>query len=183
MIIKKTKYVLILIFVLSIAVTLFFIAADRKNKKVFSIDYLKRGVSVKIDNAYMVQDKGNKKEWEFSTDSAEVNRIDDITSLTNVKMNIYPEKNDPFNIYAETGKVKNKERDLEMSGNVTINNKYYTLSTQTLHWHSSKKEIKTDGFVRVKGEKITISGVGLVIDLPNKTLEIKDKVNAVFEIN
>lgn len=135
---------------------------------------------VKIEGIYLLEKVGNRKDLELHADSAVIYQGQDLIYLRNLQASFYPESGQLMRLKADSGKVDNLTKDMEISGNVKVmRGDGISMMTETLHWDNSKREIRTQDPVRVHGDRLEVTGRGLVSKVDGDSLELKGPVKAL----
>ncbi|MFQ5894980.1 MAG: LPS export ABC transporter periplasmic protein LptC [Nitrospinota bacterium] len=138
---------------------------------------------VEVRGVHVVEDRRGRKEWELWADRARVYRRRGVTVFEKVRLRIFPrdEERKPLLVRGEEGVLHNESRDVEVRGDVVVvSDEGYTLSTQSLRWRAAKKEFSTEDPVTVEGEKLRITGHGMVAHSESQQVRLGGRVRATF---
>ena len=75
---------------------------------------------VTIKNAYLVEEKQGKKNWELTADTMQVDAVQQINNLTGVKGKLFLENGNIVNISSDKGALHLKSKDVQLTGNVVV---------------------------------------------------------------
>lgn len=75
---------------------------------------------VTIKNAYLVEDKQGKKNWELTAETMEVDAVKQENNLTGVKGKLFLENGSIVNLSADKGVLYLKNKDVQLMGNVLV---------------------------------------------------------------
>ena len=84
---------------------------------------MESGIDVEIEN-FKLESKGEKgKSWELKADLAQVDQKKDLTHLTNIELWMATEDDQGFHITADSGTIKNGNKDFDFEGHVKLTGK------------------------------------------------------------
>jgi LPS export ABC transporter protein LptC len=134
---------------------------------------------VKLENViYTTVNEDNIKEWELNADSARYFEDRELLFLEEVEVTLYSDDK-IYHLTGNEGRFNTKTRDIEVKGQVKVVMPDSTeLHTETLNYDHQKKLMTSKNKVLIRREKVTINGVGVVINLNENKLLILDKVRA-----
>ena len=181
--IEKVRKVLLFLALLVILVVVVISFKDDRKKKIIPEAQKKEAASdaadVKLENVtYSTVNDDNIKEWELKADSARYFEDRELLFLEEVEVTLYSDDK-IYHLTGNAGRFNTKTRDIEMKGQVEVVMPDSTeLHTETLNYDHQKKLMTSKNKVSIRREKVTINGVGVVINLNEKKLLILDKVRA-----
>ncbi len=134
---------------------------------------------VKLEKVtYTTVNEDNIKEWELNAESARYFEDRELLSLEEVEVTMYSDDK-TYHMTGNVGHLNTKTRDIEIKGQVEVVMPDSTeLRTETLNYDHQKKLMTSKDKVSIRREKVTIDGVGVVINLNKQKLLILDKVRA-----
>lgn len=141
------------------------------------------GVRGKIKAFEMSEKTGSEDRWSLTADT--VIMKDDVKEMTEVNMHYLPamKRGLGLDLSSRAAVVQNATSDVVFSGEVLIKTSGEMpsiMQTQTLNWSQGKRQIFTDGIVRLESRKAVITGRGLVVDVNRQTVTVLNAVQATF---
>ncbi|MBI5681930.1 MAG: LPS export ABC transporter periplasmic protein LptC [Deltaproteobacteria bacterium] len=179
--IKTLLTILLIAFVFAISISLFLNYRLQKGVKDIS-PQTPSNADVVISKIHYIEDKDGKKEWELEADSAQYFQGGDVTELEDVKITFYSKDGKIYEAKGKRGKLMNETKDVELTGDVVVtSNNGYKLTTTSLNYTSSKRQITTKERVFLTGSKIYAEGNGLLLDMNKETVSILKNVRTVIK--
>ncbi|KMP11299.1 hypothetical protein UZ36_05000 [Candidatus Nitromaritima sp. SCGC AAA799-C22] len=80
----------------------------------------KEGVDVEIKNFQVIHENEGRKEWELKAKSAQINQADETTKMRQVEFIFINENDRKFQVFADSGILQNKTKDLDLEGHVKM---------------------------------------------------------------
>jgi len=181
--IEKARKVLLCFALLVILVVVVISFNDDRKKEITPEIQKKDDASdesnVKLEKViYSTVDEENIKEWDLKADTARYFEDKERLILEGVEARIYSDDK-TYYVTGNEGLFNTKTRDIEIKGQVEVVMPDRTeLHTEILYYNHKKKLMTTNNKVLITREKVTIKGVGVVININEKKLLILDKVRA-----
>jgi lipopolysaccharide export system protein LptC len=152
------------------------------------------GISVKIPtikadlevgNLFLTEEKEGAIRWQMEAKIAERYKKGKKTFLEDLRVTLYGEDGRVVTLQGDKGRIDEKTRDMEVNGDVVVTSSDgLRLETTSLKYNHSRREITTDAPVRIDGRGITISGVGLLMELATEKVSIlKDVETSIDEFS
>ncbi|MBF8250549.1 MAG: lptC [Deltaproteobacteria bacterium] len=136
---------------------------------------------LKIEGVHLTRAVAGKTEWELRAKSADFFKEEGVTRLDAPKVVFFGNRDKRIELTGSKGEVFNNTNDLAVSGDVRIvSSDGYTLRSDFLRYFSEKKIVTTESKVIMKGKGIDIEGVGMVADIEQDRVFIKNSVKAVL---
>lgn len=135
-----------------------------------------------IQTVHLVENRGERKEWELTADSSETFQKENLTVLKNVKATFYPENRPVIYVEGREGRLRMDTKDMVISGDVKVNSEAgYSLKTQELRYYAKTRQVNTDQPVEMTQEGLIVKGVGLSANIDGKSLVVRRDVRATFQ--
>ncbi len=132
---------------------------------------------MQMEKIRFVEDKQGRKTWELEAKSAQQYQDQNIMTLEDVKVTFYSKDGRTFTVTGNQGKVYQDSKDLELSGDVTLNSSDgYRLKTDSVSYRNSERRVTSADPVVMEGELIRLAGRGMLIDLESKTFKVLSDV-------
>ena len=180
--IKKIKLVLILV-VIGVLCTLIVIYAKYRNSM-----NLPEGISVNLSQEGMFSIKKISQtatrngitEWTLKAASAKYSDSKNEAVLDEISVVFFLENGEKLFLKAQKGLLHTASRDIEVSGNVVLNNEEYELKTESLDYQHEKRVISSDQPVEIKGPTMKITADALFFDLNTRRTRLSGSVKGTF---
>jgi LPS export ABC transporter protein LptC len=180
--IKKIKLVLILV-VIGVLCTLIVIYAKYRNSM-----NLPEGISVNLSQEGMLSIKKISQtatrngitEWTLKADSAQYSDSKNEAVLDHISIIFFLENGEKLFLKAEKGLLHTVSRDIEVSGDVVLNNEKYELKTESLDYQHEKRVVSSDQTVEITGPATKITADALFFDLNTRKTRLTGSVKGKF---
>lgn len=130
----------------------------------------------------LVENRGERTEWELEADSSETFQEENLTVLKNVRATFYPEEQPVIHVSGREGRLSMDTKDMIIRGDVTVQSESgYALKTEELRYNAEKKQVETDQAVEMAQEGLFVQGVGLTVNIDGKSLVVRRDVKATFQ--
>lgn len=141
------------------------------------IETLPRNVDLSLKKINYTETREGKRIWTLTADSVDHSASDETTRLENIRMTFYDVRGDVV-LTAERGELREREREVTVSGDVVVENPDYALRTERLQYHNADRSIRTSEPVRLVGERMEVTGVGMRLDIETRQLKLLSAVEA-----
>lgn len=143
------------------------------------LESLPRNVDLSLQQINYTETSEGKPRWTLVADSAAHSVGEGVTRIENIHMTFYDEQNGDMVLTAESGEMDSASRDVTVRGNVAIvGARELALYTEHLEYRAGERTIRNDRPVRMVTETMEVSGVGMRLDVRNRTLKLLSKVEA-----
>lgn len=143
------------------------------------LESLPRNVDLSLQKINYTETSEGKPRWTLVADSAAHNVGEGITRIENIHMTFYDEQNGDMVLTAEKGEMDSASRDVTVRGNVAIvGSRKWALYTEHLQYRAADRTIRNAEPVRLLSETMEVSGVGMRLDVRNRSLRLLSKVEA-----
>lgn len=143
------------------------------------LESLPRNVDLSLQKINYTETNDGKPRWTLVADSAAHNVGEGVTRIENIHMTFYDEQNGDMVLTAEKGEMDAASRDVTVSGNVAIvGAREWALYTEHLQYVGADRTIRNAEPVRLVSETMEVSGVGMRLDVRNRSLRLLSKVEA-----
>ncbi|MCF6179547.1 MAG: LPS export ABC transporter periplasmic protein LptC [Geopsychrobacter sp.] len=146
------------------------------------IENLPQNVDLDLKRVHYSQNKNGVESWVLDADRAAYQRKEDELALTAVKMRLFNAgRFEELQLEAQSGVLYRKQKRLSLHGKVRIvaqtGEKFWT---ETLQYDYAKRVATTADPVRMLGLQVDLTGVGMVLDLEQGTLQVLNNVHALI---
>ncbi len=127
------------------------------------------------------QTKDGMVQWEVAAQRAEVFEERHEATLAEVQLRLFGQDGEEMMVDADEGLINTETNDFDLRNLkdpivIELANGF-TILTPDLHWGDAKQEIRTPSPVTIKGNGLTITGVGLVGYLKTEEFTVLDDVH------
>jgi LPS export ABC transporter protein LptC len=172
--------IIIILSVASLAV-FYLVTNSPRSAGYMPVEIAKKGIDLIMRRVRLIEKKGGQKEWELVAKRAEFSKTENKINMEDIKATFYPVNRKPVTISSKKGIVNNENKNIELSGDVFIkSDDGLKLNTENLTWVASKRILETDDFVEITGGRFKVTGNGFVSNIDSQDVEIKSKVEAVY---
>lgn len=179
---RRLKIVLVLVMVATIGVVLGVFIRYRDNsggiQPLLSDDYSKASVS--IGKVHHTATRDGQTEWRLVADSAHYMRAENRALFKNLAVVFYMEDGSEVNLTAERGYLQTETNDIQVEGNVKVNNGPYWLETDDLKYSHTSRRLHTNEPVRLSGEWFNLSADAMSMDLNTQQSEFQGNVKGIL---
>ncbi len=137
---------------------------------------------VALSGVAFVQTKDGMKDWELRAERAEFFEKDRTAQLSNIAIVMKTGSGDEMTLRGDRGSIDTDGNDFSINKennpvSVQLRNGY-TIQTDSLHWVSEERAIRTDDPVVIVGPGINIQGEGLTVWVDHADLMVLNNVQA-----
>jgi LPS export ABC transporter protein LptC len=136
-------------------------------------------------SGYSGEDPG-RLEWELEADSATRLKEEDLTVFSDVKVIFFSKDGTTFTLRGRECTYNERTEIILVSGDVTIvtvglGGNDYKLATDSLKYSTRSKELTSTERVELKSQAMSVTGVGLKMDIDGGKLSILKDVRTVIK--
>ena len=179
---RRLKIVLALVIAVTIGTVVTTFVRFRNNaddsQTVLTDDQNKASIS--IDKVHHTATKDGKKEWSLVADSAHYMDKDNKVLFENLHVVFYMDDGSEVSMNADRGYLHTKSNDIQVEGNVLVNNGTYWFETRSLNYFNQSRRMRTNDPVHVSGEWFTLSADAMTVDLNAQKSEFKGNVKGIL---
>jgi LPS export ABC transporter protein LptC len=136
---------------------------------------------LEIGNLFLTEEKEGMIRWKLEARVAECFRKSNNTLLEDLQVKLYKEDGRILTLRGDHARIDEKTRDMDVEGRVVVTTSDgLQLRTDSLQYEHSHGRISTEAPVRIDGRGVTISGVGLLMELANERISILRDVETVI---
>jgi LPS export ABC transporter protein LptC len=134
-----------------------------------------------LEDIHYVETKGKKKEWELKAKSGQHFRQDDYTTLQDLTVTFYAEGGRIITLKGGKGSMKGRKEIKVWEDVVITSSDGYRVTTDSLRYDDDTQQISNQDPVMLEGKGVVVKGVGVVVDVKNKKIQILRKVQTVIK--
>ena len=140
------------------------------------IDTLKSGADMSIGKIHQTSTRDGRLEW--SLDASSANYIQDKKAVIfkDISVIFYLKDNRKIFLKADEGTLNTDSNDIEVAGNVVIQNQDYKMVTEKLNYRHEQRLIVTKNRIKISGTAGNIAANALEFDLNTSNVELTGDV-------
>jgi len=182
---KKIKIVLLVILFIALGgVIVIYINSQQESKVAESIPQsVEPDTTLSIGKIQQTATRKGKKEWSLEAVSA---RYVDKTSqmiLQDLLVTFYLSDKSEITLTADEGILNTDSNDIEVSGNVVLENKDYKLLTERLNYVHDKRLLYSKTPATISGTSVRVTADTLSYDLNTRQLTLEGNVETTLDDN
>ena len=128
------------------------------------------------------QTKDGRIQWEVEAQNAELFEVRHEASLKNVHVRLFRNDGEEMVLQANEGMINTETNDFELRNHTELVaiefSNGYTVLTPAIYWIDAKQEFRTSNPVTIRGNGLTITGIGLVGSLISEEFTVLNHVRA-----
>lgn len=137
-------------------------------------------VDIAIGKVHQVSTRDGRKEWVLDAESAKMMGSENRLGLEKITAVFYSEDGQQVHLSADRGSVDTRTNDVEVTGNVVLNNEEYKLTSDKISYHKSSQLITSPGQVRITGGKSDLKADNMTFNLNSKNARMEGNVVGIF---
>ena len=179
---RNLKIVLVLVIAVTIGIVLVTFLRYRNNADnsapLLSDD--QNQASISIGKVHHTATKDGKKEWSLVADSARYMEEEKRALFENIEVVYYMDDGSEVSLTADRGYLQTDSNDIQVEGNVLVNNGTYQIETRALNYNHASRRLHTDNRVKVSGDWFNLSADAVAVDLNTRQAEFQGNVKGVL---
>ncbi len=146
------------------------------------LSMLPENIDLAVSDLHYTQNEEGERRWTLDADTAEYERDSGLAKLTDVRLLFYDAGGfGDVNLQSEQGQLAQETSQVDVWGNVRIEaDSGEQLFTERLHYDNQLRQLSTDDPVRLISSTVELTGVGLLVDIEQGRMIVKDKVQMVL---
>ena len=131
----------------------------------------------------LIEQTDQSTAWEIVARQAEVDNQKRRAVAHDVRAQLFQDDAALMALEANRSIVQRDSGDINMQGNVRVNNEDgYTMTTETLDWHAKTRQLRTQETVEIEGPSVRITGAGLRSEVDEQRFHLEHNVHASFRL-
>jgi LPS export ABC transporter protein LptC len=180
-IIKKRRRILFIVVFLAavVSVAAIVIIGIRKESGKSLLKIMSDRVDLQVRNVHYTEVGDSGMKWEITADAARYQKKENLAFFDKPAVKLVMKDGKAFVMTGDHGRFNTESRDMEIEGNVGIvseNGDRFT--TDRLRYRNAEKMIETDRPVAMENKSVRVSGVGMIVSLEGKKVDILSQVRA-----
>jgi LPS export ABC transporter protein LptC len=144
-----------------------------------SRELIPKNIDLTLKNITYTKTRNGAPLWTLKADSALHSSETNITQIKNVRMVIFDRETGNIQLTADQGTLLPEYQAVTVSSNVTVvNPQGNTLQTEYLRYEENSDILHTDRMVKINGDRFTVYGRGMRINVIERTLVLLSDVVA-----
>ena len=127
-----------------------------------------------------VSTKNGRTEWRLTADSAEMMDVANRLKLKEIFVTFYLKNGGEVYLTAQDGLVDTATNDIEVTGNVVIENEVYQMTTEQLHYSDQERLLKSESPVNLTDGASALAADGMQYDLEKNRARFSGNVAGLF---
>jgi len=141
-----------------------------------------QATDISMKTIYFTESQKNKKKWELFAQSGIHDKVNEVTSLKDVRFIVARDGNDgPVTITAQHGNYQHKSKIVHLEGNVLAKTENgMAFQTSQIDYNSAKRVFITKEKVSLTDATLTVVGVGMNMSVDSQQAIVKSQVEATI---
>lgn len=144
------------------------------------IDTLKSGADMSIGKIHQTSTRDGRLEWSLDASSAHYIQDKKAVIFKDISVIFYLKDNQKVFLKADEGTLNTDSNDIEVAGNVVIQNQDYKMATEKLNYHHEERLIVSKNRINISGTAGKIAANALEFDLNTNNVELTGDVRGFF---
>ena len=175
---RRTLFIVLLLAAVVSAATIVIIGMRKESGKAL-LKIMSDRVDLQVRNVHYTEVGDSGMKWEITADAARYLKKENLALFDKLAVKLVMKDGKTFVMTGDRGRFNTESRDMEIEGNVGIvseNGDRFT--TDRLRYRNAEKLIETDRPVAMENESVQVSGVGMIVSLEGKKVDILSQVRA-----
>lgn len=179
---KRLKFFLVIIILISLgAISAVFIGYRLiLNKEGKFISSLNTKASISISKVYQTATRDGIKEWSLEAKSAYYIDATKQANLRDVIVTFFLKDEGKVYLTADQGILKTDSNDIEVTGDVVVQNETYRLRTKKLNYEHTKRIIFSKVPVEIVGDSLNLTADSMSFDLNTNSILFEGRIKGRF---
>ncbi len=141
--------------------------------------------SISLDTIHQTATKDGQKQWSLDAEKVRYMQEKDQAILEEISVTFYPEpeKAEPIRLTADQGVLHIDTKDIDVMGNVVVENSSYRLETENLRYEHAVRAFKTTSPVHIQGLDFSLAADGMSFDMETRRTEFTGNVKGTIREN
>lgn len=133
-----------------------------------------------ISKFHQIATRNGIKEWRLEAGSAKYVDPKRQAILQDISVIFFLKDNGRAHLSADRGVLRIESNDIEVSGNVVVTNKDYTMKTESLSYRHGERLIESNAPVQMVGDSFRFTAESMSFDLHSNRTTLVGNVEGVF---
>ncbi len=150
------------------------------NKEGKFISFLNTKANISISKVYQTATRDGIKEWSLEAKSAYYINATKQANLHDVIVTFFLKDEGKVYLTADQGILKTDSNDIEVTGNVVVQNETYSLKTKKLNYEHTKRIIFSKVPVEIVGDSLNLTADSMSFDLNTNRILFEGRIKGSF---
>jgi len=182
---KKIKLVLLLVLLLLSGITLALFSGYRRisNQDAGLISAVQNQANISLGKVHQTATRNGVKEWTLDAQSAHVINAKQQAIFQDLSITFFLKNNSKVYLTSNQGILHTDSNDIEVSGNVVVQNMNYRLKTEILHYKHKERVLFSEVPVNIISQTARITADSMSHDLDANKTTLKGNIKGTFDDN
>jgi len=182
---KKIKLVLLLVLLLLSGITLALFSGYRRisNQDAGLISAVQNQANISLGKVHQTATRNGVKEWTLDAQSAHVINAKQQAIFQDLSITFFLKNNSKVYLTSNQGILHTDSNDIEVSGNVVVQNINYRLKTEILHYKHKERVLFSEVPVNIISQTARITADSMSHDLDANKTTLKGNIKGTFDDN
>jgi LPS export ABC transporter protein LptC len=144
------------------------------------IETLSQGADIALSDVHQTATRDGRTEWILDAASAQYRPEQNELLLDALNLTFFTQDNREIHLAADHGILHTGSNDIEVTGNVVIQNEYYRLKTEKMNYRHEQRFIFTHQAVDIQGQDSRMQADSMTFDLNSNHMVLEGRVNGDF---
>jgi len=122
-----------------------------------------------------------KRKWTLAAEGVRYDEDSEVAYLEDVRVKFFTDKGGWITLRGDTGSYHQKTKLIVLKGGVHgQSDEGMHLETELLTYSEEKEEVRTDALVTISGDRFSVTGMGMVVRVPQQQVVLESQVDSVF---
>jgi LPS export ABC transporter protein LptC len=179
---RRLKYLLLsVIFIIgALIVGTFLLSRVKLDGKAALSVTIQDEANVIIENIQQSSIRDGKKEWSLKADQAQLFKAKNQAVLYGLNVTFFLENNDEVYLTAKEGVLNTETKDIQVFGNVVIQNDKAKLETEKLNYDHKRRIFISKERVKISGDGSELTADSLIFYISTKRAILEGNVDGLF---
>lgn len=141
---------------------------------------LSEGAGVRIDRVQQEATRNGVTEWRLDAVSANLARGGDVAVFEDPEITLFFENQPPVRLTAQEGRVKTDTNDIDLEGDVVIDNPEYILKTESLRYRHQDRALSSPTPVDILNRRFMLKADTAEVDMMRKRALFSGNVRGIL---
>jgi len=147
------------------------------------VEALPEGADIAIDEIQHTATEDGRKTWSLEAASANYSDSAQSVTLEEVRVVFFREDGSEVTVQGHRGRLNTVTNDIEIAGDVVVQDADYTLNTEELAYDQARRRIRIPVPVTITGRSLELQADAMRVDLESETAHLEGSVKGVFRGN
>lgn len=143
-------------------------------------DAISEAATVSIDKVRQEATRNGVTEWRLDAASAKLMNGDGVAVFESPEVTFFLDNQPPLRLTAREGKVKTATNDIDLNGDVVLDNPEYTLKTESLRYRHKDRALSSRTPVNIRNDRFTLKADAVQVDMARKRAVFSGNVRGVL---